>query len=77
MEVNTPVISVKCTVVEPAGTMTDGARTMRAGLPLDTETDMSELVGAGALKVTVQLVTELIVMLVGEHWSDGVYAAGA
>lgn len=71
----TPEISVKCVVEEPAATTTDGARTMRAGLSLDIATDMREL--TALLKVTVQLVVELIVKLVGEHWSDGVYAAGA
>jgi hypothetical protein len=70
--VKTPAISVKCAVVEPAATTTVGARTMRAGLSLDIATDMGELAGAALLKVTVQLVIELIVKLVGEHCSDGV-----
>ena len=72
MEVKTPESPLNCAVAEPAGTTTDGVGTRRAGLSLETATDMAELAGAAWLKVTVQVVIELTVKLVGKHCSDGV-----
>ena len=63
-----PVVALKVAEVAPAAMMTD-AGTVRADLLLDTIT-VAPPVGAGAERVTVQLLDELGPRLVGLHASD-------